>query len=73
MPKPHCTLTESPYGSAPDGTPVHRWRLESGSGVGADVLTFGCHRGGPSGVLESGGTARRLLHSAPVSVLTIPL
>ncbi|MGW4567956.1 aldose epimerase family protein [Streptomyces sp. NPDC004561] len=41
MPKPHCTLTETPYGSAPDGTPVHRWRLESGSGVGADVLTFG--------------------------------
>ena len=41
--------------------------------TGADVLTFGCHRGGPSGVLESGGTARRLLHLAPVSVLTIPL
>ena len=40
---------------------------------GADVLTFGCHRGGPAGILESGGTARHLLHSAPVSVLTIPL
>ena len=37
------------------------------------VLAFGCHRGGPSGILESGGTARHLAHSAPVSVLTIPL
>jgi nucleotide-binding universal stress UspA family protein len=43
------------------------------TGCGADLLTFGCHRGGPSGILESGGTARHLLHSAPVSVLTIPL
>jgi nucleotide-binding universal stress UspA family protein len=41
--------------------------------TGADVLTFGCHRGGPARILESGGTARHLLHSAPVSVLTIPL
>jgi nucleotide-binding universal stress UspA family protein len=41
--------------------------------TGADVLTFGCHRGGPAGILESGGTARHLLHSAPISVLTIPL
>jgi nucleotide-binding universal stress UspA family protein len=40
---------------------------------GADVLAFGCHRGGPSGILEVGGTARHLLHTAPVSVLTIPL
>lgn len=41
--------------------------------TGADVLTFGCHRGGPAGMLEAGGTARHLLHTAPVSVLTIPL
>jgi nucleotide-binding universal stress UspA family protein len=41
--------------------------------TGADVLTFGCHRGGPAGILESGGVARHLLHTAPVSVLTIPL
>ncbi|HEU4525734.1 MAG TPA: universal stress protein [Gemmatimonadales bacterium] len=41
--------------------------------AGADVLTFGCHRGGPAGILESGGVARHLLHGAPVSVLTIPL
>jgi nucleotide-binding universal stress UspA family protein len=41
--------------------------------TGADLLTFGCHRGGPAGILESGGVARHLLHRAPVSVLTIPL
>jgi nucleotide-binding universal stress UspA family protein len=40
---------------------------------GTDVLAFGCHRGGPSGILGSAGTARHLLHTAPVSVLTIPL
>jgi nucleotide-binding universal stress UspA family protein len=40
---------------------------------GADVLAFGCHRGGPSGILETGGTARHLVHTAPVSVLTVPL
>lgn len=39
----------------------------------ADVLAFGCHRGGPSGILETGSTARHLAHTAPVSVLTIPL
>jgi aldose 1-epimerase len=38
---PHCTLTGSPYGTAPDGRPVRRWRLDSGSGVSADVLTYG--------------------------------
>jgi nucleotide-binding universal stress UspA family protein len=41
--------------------------------TGADVLAFGCHRGGPSGILEVGGTARHLAHTAPGSVLTIPL
>lgn len=40
---------------------------------GADLLSFGCHRGGPSGMMGSGGTACHLLHTAPVSVLTIPL
>jgi nucleotide-binding universal stress UspA family protein len=40
---------------------------------GADVLAFGCHRGGPAGILDPGGTARRLLHTAPASVLSIPL
>ncbi len=43
--------------------------------VGSDVdaLAFGCHRGGPAGILEAGGTARHLAHTAPVSVLTIPI
>ncbi|MGQ5634748.1 MULTISPECIES: aldose epimerase family protein [unclassified Streptomyces] len=41
MPTPRCTLTGSPYGTAPDGTAVHRWRLHSPSGVSADVLTYG--------------------------------
>jgi nucleotide-binding universal stress UspA family protein len=40
---------------------------------GADVLALGCHRGGPSGILEIGGTARHLVHTAPASVLAIPL
>ncbi|MEU9445178.1 aldose epimerase family protein [Streptomyces sp. NPDC048304] len=38
---PHRTVTGSPYGTAPDGTAVHCWRLDSGSGVSADVLSFG--------------------------------
>jgi nucleotide-binding universal stress UspA family protein len=41
--------------------------------TGAGVLAFGCHRGGPLGLLEGGGTAHQLAHAAPVSVLTIPL
>ncbi|MFK0168506.1 aldose epimerase family protein [Streptomyces sp. NPDC090306] len=41
MSTPHCTLTGSPFGTLPDGRPVHRWRLDSGRGVGADVLTLG--------------------------------
>jgi len=54
------------------GRPVAEILAEAAT-CGADVLTFGCHRGGPSGILESGGTARHLLHTAPVNVLTIPL
>jgi nucleotide-binding universal stress UspA family protein len=54
------------------GRPVAEVLTELGESS-ADVLTFGCHRGGPPGILESGGTARHLLHRAPVSVLTIPL
>ncbi|MQY36943.1 Aldose 1-epimerase [Streptomyces sp. RB17] len=41
MPIPHCTLAGSPFGTAPDGRPVHRRRLDSCSGVSADVLTLG--------------------------------
>jgi nucleotide-binding universal stress UspA family protein len=37
------------------------------------VLAFGYHRGGPPGFIEGGSTARQLLHTAPASVLAIPL
>jgi nucleotide-binding universal stress UspA family protein len=39
----------------------------------AQVLAVGYHRGGPAGVLDVGSVARRLIHSAPRAVLTIPL
>lgn len=39
----------------------------------ADLLVFGFHRGGPAGVIEAGSTARRLAHTAPGAVLTVPL
>ena len=38
-----------------------------------DVLVLGCHRGGPAGVIETGSTARQVIHTAPCAVLTIPL
>jgi nucleotide-binding universal stress UspA family protein len=38
-----------------------------------DVLVIGSHRGGPAGVIEAGSTARRLAHTAPCAVLTVPL
>jgi nucleotide-binding universal stress UspA family protein len=39
----------------------------------SDVLAIGYHRGGPPGVIDAGSTARRLAHTAPCAVLTIPL
>jgi nucleotide-binding universal stress UspA family protein len=39
----------------------------------SDLLIVGYHRGGPPGVLEAGSTGRRLVHTAPCAVLTIPL
>jgi nucleotide-binding universal stress UspA family protein len=39
----------------------------------SDVLAIGYHRGGLPGVLEAGSTARRLAHTAPCAILTIPL
>jgi nucleotide-binding universal stress UspA family protein len=41
--------------------------------TGADVLVIGYHRGGLPGIIEAGSTARRLLHTAPCAVLTIPV
>jgi nucleotide-binding universal stress UspA family protein len=43
------------------------------SASGADVLAFGYHRGGPSGITDGASAARHLAHTAPVSVLAIPL
>ena len=39
----------------------------------ADTLVIGCHRGGPPGIIDAGSTARRLAHTAPCAVLTVPL
>jgi nucleotide-binding universal stress UspA family protein len=41
--------------------------------IGADVLVIGYHRGGLPGIIEAGSTARRVVHTAPCAVLTIPL
>jgi nucleotide-binding universal stress UspA family protein len=41
--------------------------------MNADVLAIGYHRGGPPGIFEAGSTARRLAHTAPCAVLTVPL
>jgi len=38
-----------------------------------DVLVIGCHRGGPAGIIDAGSTARRLAHTAPCAILTVPL
>jgi nucleotide-binding universal stress UspA family protein len=38
-----------------------------------DVLVLGCHRGGPAGVIETGSTARHVIHAASCAVLTVPL
>jgi nucleotide-binding universal stress UspA family protein len=45
---------------------------ELGQG-GTEALVIGNHRGGPPGILEAGSNARRLLHTAPCAVLTVPL
>jgi nucleotide-binding universal stress UspA family protein len=39
----------------------------------AGVLVVGCHRGGPPGIIDAGSTTRRLAHTAPCAVLTVPL
>jgi nucleotide-binding universal stress UspA family protein len=41
--------------------------------IDADALVIGYHRGGPPGPVEAGSTARRLAHTAPCAVLSIPL
>lgn len=38
-----------------------------------DVLVIGCHRGGPPGIIDAGSVSRRLAHTAPCAILTVPL
>jgi nucleotide-binding universal stress UspA family protein len=38
-----------------------------------DMLAIGYHLGGPPGIIEGSSIARQLIHTAPVSVLAIPL
>jgi nucleotide-binding universal stress UspA family protein len=47
--------------------------LAARDAMGAEILAIGYHRGGPPGIFEAGSTARRLAHTAPCAVLTIPL
>jgi nucleotide-binding universal stress UspA family protein len=47
--------------------------LEAVKDQGADALVVGYHRGGPPGPVEAGSTARRLAHTAPCALLSIPL
>ncbi|MDI2125843.1 aldose epimerase family protein [Yinghuangia seranimata] len=35
------TVRQEPFGSAPDGTPVHRWILENPAGVRVEVISYG--------------------------------
>jgi nucleotide-binding universal stress UspA family protein len=53
--------------------PIVEEILATVQAIGADVLVIGFHRGGLPGIIEAGSTARRLLHTAPCAVLTIPL
>jgi nucleotide-binding universal stress UspA family protein len=47
--------------------------LAARKAMGAEILAIGYHRGGPPGIFEAGSTSRRLAHTAPCAVLTIPL
>jgi nucleotide-binding universal stress UspA family protein len=47
--------------------------LQALEDAAADALVIGYHRGGAPGLLEVGSTARHLAHTAPCSVLTVPL
>ena len=38
---PRASLSCSPFGTAPTGEPVHRWTLDSGGAVRAEVLSYG--------------------------------
>ncbi|MFC8448765.1 aldose epimerase family protein [Kitasatospora sp. NPDC057223] len=60
QPAPH----REPFGSTPDGRPVDLWRLESASGVSAEILTYGgiLHR---LSVPDAAGHSRSVVLSLP--------
>ncbi len=76
--EPIVALTTASRNPADSALTVRRGRvvpeiLAEVAQSGPDVLAFGHHRGGPSGILEGRSTARELAHTAPVNVLAIPL
>ena len=71
-------LTRKPVAGAVPAVEVRRGAiveqiLAAVHASGPDVLVIGYHRGGLPGIIEAGSTARRLAHTAPCAVLTIPL
>ncbi|OKI19865.1 aldose epimerase family protein [Streptomyces sp. CB03911] len=60
QPVPH----REPFGRTPDGRPVDLWRLESASGVSAEILTYGgvLHR---LSVPDTAGRSRSVVLSLP--------
>ncbi|WP_329492701.1 aldose epimerase family protein [Kitasatospora herbaricolor] len=60
QPAPH----REPFGHTPDGRPVGLWRLESASGVSAEILTYGgiLHR---LSVPDTAGRSRSVVLSLP--------
>ena len=71
-------LTRKPVPGAVPAVEVRRGAIveqiqATAHAIGADVLVIGYPRGGLPGIIEAGSTARRVLHTAPCAVLTIPL
>ena len=76
--EPIVARTNGSHGPADTGVSVRQGHvvpeiLAEVAASGPDVLVFGYHRGGPPGIIEGSSTARQLAHTAPVSVLAIPL
>lgn len=72
MPRP--TVSRRPFGTAPGGTAVDVWRLDSGTGVHAEILTYGgiLHRltvpdtrGVPASVVLSLPTVEQYAEKSP--------
>ncbi|MFI1439661.1 aldose epimerase family protein [Streptomyces fructofermentans] len=62
MPRP--TVQHRPFGTTPGGEEVGLWRLESGAGVHAEILTYGgiLHA---LGVPDTAGSTASVVHSLP--------